>query len=344
MRKKSLRPQRSATMRDVAELAGVSQPTVSRVLNQSNSTISISDETRTRVMAAVAELNYHPNVLARSLRTQKTQMIAVMVAHISNSFYHPIVAAIQDVATSYDYDVMIANTDHIHRNEVHFCEAVTRRPVDGVIMVPIHLRTPDLAEFIARTQTPVAVLGDQIDHPQIDVVHYDDQTSLANATVWLANVRGHRCFGLISVADDIDAGRRRVTAIKRTLAQLGLAIRPEHVAIGDFTIDSGKRAARALLQTGDVPSVVIALNDLMAIGAILAFQEAGLRVPDDVAVMGFDDIPEASIVRPALTTIAQDSVEIGRKLAVSLFRRIENPDLPRSWMSGKTELIVRDSA
>ncbi|NOG49223.1 MAG: substrate-binding domain-containing protein [Chloroflexi bacterium] len=109
-------------------------------------------------------------------------------------------------------------------------------------------------------------------------------------------------------------------------------------------MDSGKRAARALLQTGDVPSVVIALNDLMAIGAILAFQEAGLRVPDDVAVMGFDDIPEASIVRPALTTIAQDSVEIGRKLAVSLFRRIENPDLPRSWMSGKTELIVRDSA
>lgn len=330
-------------MRDVAELAGVSQPTVSRVLNKANTNISISDETRTRVMAAVAELNYHPNVLARSLRTQKTQMIAVMVAHISNSFYHPIVASIQDVATSYDYDVMIANTDHVHRNEVHFCEAVTRRPVDGVIMVPIHLRTPDLAEFIARTQTPVAVLGDQIDHPLIDVVHYDDQTSLADATVWLANGRGHRRFGLIGVGDDIDAGRRRVTAINGALTRLGLTIHPEHVAIGDFTIESGKRAASQLLQASELPSVVIALNDLMAIGAILGFQAAGLRVPEDIAVMGFDDIPEASIVRPALTTIAQDSVEIGRKLAESLFRRIADPGMPRSWLSGKTRLIVRDS-
>lgn len=331
-------------MRDVAELAGVSQPTVSRVLNQAKTTISISEETRSRVMAAVTELNYHPNVLARSLRTQKTQMIAVMVAHISNSFYHPIVASIQEVATAHNYDVMIANTDHVHRNEVHFCEAVTRRPVDGVIMVPIHLTTEDIVQFITRTQTPVTVLGDQIDHPLIDVVHYDDQTSLVDATLWLVNERGHRRFGIIGVVNDIDVGRRRITAINSALEKVGLTIRPEHIVIGDFTIESGKRAARQLLQTGDLPSAVIALNDLMAIGAILAFQEAGLNVPQDVAVMGFDDIPEASIVRPALTTIAQDSVEIGRKLAESLFRRIANPEMPRSWLSGQTKLIVRDSA
>lgn len=331
-------------MRDVAKLAGVSQPTVSRVLNQTNTAISISDETRIKVMAAIKELNYHPNVLARGLRTQKTQMIAVMVAHISNSFYHPIVAAIQDIATTYEYDVMISNTDHIHRNEIHFCEAVTRRPVDGVIMVPIHLTTADIVDFIASTQTPVAVLGNQIDHPQIDVVHVDDETPLTQTTQWLIRERGHRKFGFINVEDSVPVGPRRFQGFKRALDAEGLCIRPEHIVRGDFTVDSGRRAARELIATGDLPSVVVALNDLMAIGAILAFQEAGLRVPQDVAVVGFDDIPEATLIRPMLTTIAQDSTDIGRKLAECLFRRIDNPALPRAWLSGEAKLIVRDSA
>jgi DNA-binding LacI/PurR family transcriptional regulator len=211
-------------------------------------------------------------------------------------------------------------------------------------MVPIHLTTDDIVGFIARTKTPVVVLGNQIDHPQIDVVHVDDETPLAAATHWLIDERGHRRFGFISVADEVPIGPRRFRGFKRALDQAGHAIRPEHIVTGDFTLDSGRRAARQLMANGDLPSVVVALNDLMAIGAILTFQEAGLRVPEDVAVMGFDDIPEASIVRPALTTIAQDSVDIGRKLAECLFNRIANPKLPRAWLSGKAKLIIRDSA
>jgi DNA-binding LacI/PurR family transcriptional regulator len=344
MTKKPVAPKRPVTMRDVAKRAGVSQPTVSRVLNQTHTAISISDETRSKVMAAIEELNYQPNVLARSLRTQKTQMIAVMVAHISNSFYHPIVAAIQDVASAYEYDVMIGNTDHLQRNEVQFCEAVTRRPVDGVILVPIHLTTTDIVSFINRTQTPVVVLGNQINHPMIDVVHVDDETPLTDATRWLIHERGHRRFGFITVEDDVPIGPRRFAGVKRALDEAGLSIRPEHIAVGDFTIDSGRRAALQLIEADELPSVVVALNDLMAIGAILTFQEAGLRVPEDIAVMGFDDIPEASIVRPALTTIAQDSTEIGRNLAECLFNRIANPTQPRVWHSGEAKLIIRDSA
>lgn len=345
MTKKNFKPlQRPVTMRDVAELAGVSQPTVSRVLNKTNTSISISDETRSKVLAAAKQLNYHPNVLARSLRTQKTQMIAVMVAHISNSFYHPIVAAIQEVASAHEYDVMIGNTDHLYHNEVHFCEAVSRRPVDGVIMVPIHLTTSDIVDFIARTQTPVVVLGNQIDHPQIDVVHVDDETPLTRATRWLIQERGHRQLGFITVPEDVPVGPRRFGGFKRALDEAGLSIRPEHIAYGDFTLESGRHAARQLIAAGDLPSAVVAINDLMAIGAILTFQEAGLRIPEDIAVLGFDDIPEASIVRPALTTIAQDSTEIGRKLAECVFRRIDNPSLPRAWHSGQAKLIIRDSA
>ncbi|MCA9914097.1 MAG: LacI family DNA-binding transcriptional regulator [Anaerolineae bacterium] len=335
---------KSATMRDVAKLAGVSQPTVSRVLNQTNTTISISDETRSKVMAAVEEANYSPNVLARGLRTQQTQMIAVLIADISNSFYHPIVRGIQDVASEYGYDVMIANSDHVHSNEIHFCEAVSRRPVDGVIMVPIHLTTQDLGDFISRTNTPLAVLGLHIDHPQIDVVFMQDEKAVYDATRWLVEERQHRSIGFIGVPDDLPPGPRRFRGFMRALNDVGLGIQQKHIVTGDFSLESGRQAAYELIEAGDLPSVVVVLNDLMAIGAILGFQERGYQVPDDIAVIGFDDIPEAQIVRPTLTTIAQDSTDIGRKLATCLFQRIEDPTLPQCWLESPARIIKRGSA
>ena len=331
-------------MRDVARLAGVSQPTVSRVLNQSNTTISISEETRAKVLAAVQELNYRPNVLARSLRTQKTQMIAVMVADISNNFYHRIARAIQDVASVHNYDVMIANSDHVYNNEIHFCEAVSRRPVDGVIMVPIHLTNNDLDNFISQSSTPLAVLGQQIDHPNIDVVYALDEAAMYDATRWLITEQGHRHLGFIGVPDNLPPGPRRFRGFKHALDEAQLDIRAEHLVIGDFTLESGQQAIKQLLEVGELPSALVVLNDLMAIGAILALQEAGYRVPEDVAVVGFDDITEANIVRPALTTIAQASYDMGQKLATCLFERIDNPDLPTRRLESPLTLIKRDSA
>lgn len=331
-------------MRDVAKLAGVSQPTVSRVLNQANTTIAISEETRNKVMAAVEELNYRPNMLARSLRTQQTQMIAVMIADISNGFYHPIVRSIQDVADEYGYDVMIANTDHIRSNEIRFCEAVTRRPVDGIIMVPYHLTADDLDDLLRSTETPIAVLGPQIVHAQIDVVHGDDEHAIYRATKWLVEERNHRRFGFIGVMELLAPGPRRFRGFKRALDEYGITIAPEHIVMGDFSLESGRHMAHALMQTGKLPSVVVAINDLMAIGALLAFQEAGYNVPDDVAVMGFDDIPEAGLIRPALTTIAQDPVDIGRKLATCLLTRMDDPQMPGRRLESQFHLIKRDSA
>ena len=333
-----------ATMRDVALLAGVSQPTVSRVLNQNNTTIPISEETRAKVMEAVEVLNYKPNVLARSLRTQQTQMIAVMIADISNSFYHPIVRVIQDIARKHDYDVMIANSDHIKDNEVHFCETVSQRPVDGVIMVPIHLKTEDIVKFSRRTNTAVTVLGPQITHPQIDAVYVDDTRAIYDATYWLIKERGHKHFGFIGVPDNLHPGPRRFEGFMKAMNETESIIQPKHIVHGDFSMESGHRAARQLIEAGDLPSVVVVLNDLMAIGAILEFQEAGYRVPDDIAVLGFDNLLEATIVRPALTTIAQNPTDIGYKLAERLFARIENPNIDSCRLESLSELIVRDSA
>lgn len=344
MKKPTRKLQKQPTMRDVAQLAGVSQPTVSRVLNQTDTSIAISDETRAKVMAAIEELNYRPNILARGLRTQKTQMLAVLIADISNSFYPPIARSIQDVATDYGYDVMIANSDHLYNNEIHFCEAVSRRPVDGTIMVPIHLTTADLESFSGSTNTPLAVLADKFDHPYIDVVYVEDEIAVYETTSWLITERGHRRLGLVGVPDDLPPGPRRLRGFSRALEEFQLTFNPRHVVQGDFSLESGQKAALELLETEGLPSAIVVMNDLMAIGVMLTLQEAGYRIPEDVAIVGFDDIPEASLVRPGLTTIAQDSVDIGRKLAKCIFSRIEDPTLPQRQIKSPTRLIIRGSA
>ena len=148
---------KTVTMRDVAKVANVSQSTVSRVLNESTGGIPISEETKQRVLAAVEKLGYHPNLHAGSLRGQKTRMLAMMIADISNPFYHPMVRAVQDMARTHRYDVMVANTDHSRHGEVHFCESLNRRPVDGVILVPYNLTDEEIGHLIDRTVSTAAV-------------------------------------------------------------------------------------------------------------------------------------------------------------------------------------------
>ncbi len=331
-------------MNDVAKLAGVSQPTVSRILNNKNTFHSIPDGTRARVLAAAKELNYHPNVLAQSLRTTKTQMIAVMIADISNNFYHRIVRAIQDVADEQNYDVMLTNSDHIYRSEKRFLSAVSRRPVDGVIMVPVHLTQEDINTFSSQTHTPVVVLGQQISLPKMDVVYVDDDGAIYSATRWLVEEQGYQSVGYVGVTEDFPPGPRRYRGFERAMADLNMQINPDHVIESDFTIEGGKQVAYQLIQRGNLPKSLIVINDLMALGVLVTLQDAGYRVPEDIAVLGFDDIQEATLFRPTLSTIAQDPYDMGQKLSELLFERIEDPSLPARYVESTLKLIKRDSA
>lgn len=333
------------TMQDVARLAGVSQPTVSRVLNNTKTAIPVSKKTREKVLAAINELGYRPNMTARSLRTQRTQMISLLIADITSSFYHLLAQEIQAVAQSHDYDMLIANSDHIYENEKRFCEAVMRRPVDGVIMVPQHLTYDDLDDLITITNTPIAVLGQHIQHPAIDVVYADDELASYDAASWLLNERGHQTIGYLGVAPVYPPSPRRWRGFQRALDAAGMTPDPNFLMQGDWSLESGRAAIQNLLKTKRLPSAIFAINDLMAIGAILALQDAGLAVPDDVAVMGFDNMREATMIRPNLTTIAQHPRDIGRKAAEALFDRIEgrSPE-KRRLIESPLKLIVRDSA
>lgn len=333
------------TMLDVARLAGVSQSTVSRVLNDAGSNIPIGEETRQRVMEAVQTLGYFPNLHAGSLRGQKTRMIAMMIADIANPFYHAMVRAAQDVARLHRYDVMIANSDHVRANELLFIESLIRRPVDGVFVVPYHLTQELLEELIGRTGAAVAAVGQHVDHPLVDTVHGDDYSAVIEAVTWLHQARGHRRIGLIGVTEMHSAGARRRAAFEAALTALGLPRDPDLLIVGDWSEQSGESAMHSLLALTERPTAVFALNDLMAIGALESAKQAGLHVPDEMAVIGFDDIPAASWVRPRLTTVAQFPADMGRILTEALFERIDGvyTGLGRRF-TVPCQLIVRESA
>jgi LacI family transcriptional regulator len=332
-------------MHDVARLAGVSQSTVSRVLGQNSSTVPISEDTRQRILNAVQELGYQPNIIARSLRTQRTQMIAVMIGDISNAFYHPIVRAVQDVARTRDYDVLISNSDHVYENEIGFLEAVLRRPVDGIIMAPHRLTTDDLDRFIERSGIPVVALGAQVEHPLVDVVGGTSEQATYEAITWLIKAKGHERIGFIGVAEDMPPGPPRLRGYRRAMADANLRVERDFIHKVAFTLEGGRQAMQTFLQQPKPPSVVFACNPLMAIGAILTAQAAGFNVPGDISVMGYDDVPEATIIRPQLTTIARDLPSIGRQVAELLFERVYDQVTGAGrFFRSRWEIVERESA
>ena len=287
-------------MRDVAKAANVSQSTVSRVLSGTSGRVPISDDTKQRVIEAVEELGYYPNLYAGSLRGQKTLMLAMMVADISNPFYHPMVRSVQDVARANGYDVMLSNTDHTREDELHFCDSIIRRPVDGVILAPYHLTSDDIERLIDRTGVAVAALGQHVDHPQVDVIYGSDDVATTNTVRWLIHEKRHERIGLIGVTDRFDAGFRRRRAFLRALGEVDISMPPDYFQEGDWSIESGMAAMEALLNLRVSPTAVLALNDLMAIGALEVARCTGVRIPEDIAVVGFDNIPASSWVSPSL--------------------------------------------
>jgi len=332
-------------MRDVAELAAVSQSTVSRVLsNAGNGGIPISEETARRIHEAVKQLGYHPNLAARSLRGQSTNLIAMMVADISNPYYHHMARSVQDVARKRGFDVLLANCDHDPQLEQHFIEGIMRRPVDGVILTPYHLSEFDIESLVQRTGVQAVILGQHVQVDGVDYVFADDGAASYEAISWLIEQRGHRRIAYIEVPGTRPSDRR-LGAFRRALVDHGIELRPEYVTTGDFGTESGERAMRTLMALPERPTAVFACNDLMALGCLVAADDLGLSVPEDVAIIGFDNIPEAARVRPALTTIAQFPREMGASLANALFERIEGAyGGPTRSFEIPCQLIVRASA
>lgn len=292
------------TIAEVAEKAGVSRTTVSHVLSGNR---PVAASTRDRVERTIDELGFRPNGLARSLRIKRSDTVALIIPDITNPYY-PVLARGLDDAMSGRYRTYICNTDAVRERELEFVADVSDRHVDGIVIVAFQIGVTDL-RHILDLGMPVVSLGGTVEDRRVDVVLTDDEHGAFEATHHLLH-RGHRRVGMIRGAAGTDV--QRFTGYRRALEMKGIPLDPELTAIGDWTRAGGSRAARTLLAAPDPPSALFSANDLMAIGALDAAREAGLSLPEDLALVGYDDIEAAALVSPPLTTVVNPAYEAGR--------------------------------
>jgi|FLYN01.1.fsa_nt_gi LacI family transcriptional regulator len=331
------------TQNDVARRANVSQALVSYVLN-GNTNVTIPAETRQRILEAIKELGYQPSKTARSLRTSKTYTIAGVIPDILNPFYPAFQRGIQDVADAHHYDLVTYNT-HAHPDkERSFCESLLQGRADGLIAVFFHVNAMDLRPLLERG-IPVVRLEARYKAPggyPLDNIYVDNAAASHAAVSYLIG-KGHRRIGML--AGHAGPSRNRIAGYRQALTDHAITPDENLIETADFNETGGYTGMKALLERFPDLTAVFASNDLMAIGAMQAIREAGRRVPEDMAVVGFDDIPAARLISPGLTTISQHQEQIGRRAAQMLFERLKGDAPP----GGRTEsmpfeLIIRQSA
>lgn len=327
------------TIKDVAQEAGVSITTVSHVINE---TRNINPETKERVLEALEKLGYQPNIIARSLRSGKTKTIGLIVPDIANLFFGEIARKIEDYGYQHGYSVILGNSDNDPVKQTNYINTLITKQVDGVIFISAGGEVQALRPFFDN-KIPVVVADRDVPLELADVVLLDNEKAGYEATCHLLEL-GHVCIACISGPHNISPSMQRVNGYKHALQEYGIPFQPDLIEAGDFQFKSGELAMQKLLAHPCQPTAVFALNDLMAIGAITAAHKAGLSVPNDFSIVGFDNIELSSAVTPALTTVAQPIDEIAQKATNLLIERMQckrTEENVRVILAA--ELIIRDS-
>ncbi len=327
------------TIRDVAKRAGVSAITVSRVVNNSG---YVGQETRERVEAAIAELGYVPNTLARSLRSRSTNALALILTDITNPFWTTVGRGVEDTANEAGFTVILGNTDESEIKQEKYLRTVVKQQVDGVLLVPAS-RSADPILFIQEHNTPVVVLDRRVDCDAVDVVRVDSEEG-AYQLVRLLLEQGHRRIAALSGPVGISTSEDRIAGYRRALAEAGLSPDDEIVITGGYSQQSGYEMTHRALKMDPRPTALFTGNNFIGLGALRALREAELRVPEDISLVSFDDqLPDFS-VQPFLTVVAQPAYEIGRRATELLLSRLSGA-APAAYQEIvlQTELIIRES-
>ena len=328
------------TIRDVAKRAGVAPITVSRVINDSG---YVSQGTRARVEAAIVELGYVPNTLARSLRSRRTNTLALVLTDITNPFWTTVARGVEDAASDAGFNVILCNTDESQIEEDRYLRVLLQKQVDGVLLVPAR-STSESVPRIQKQDTPVVVLDRRVPDAPVDVVRCDSEGGAYQLTRLLLSL-GHRRIAILSGPREVSTAEDRVTGYKRALAENGLNPEQDLIHYGEFTLENGYATTQRVLSIVPRPTALFAANNFIAIGALRALREAGLRVPEDVALVGFDDLPPALVVDPFLTVAAQPAYQMGQRATELLLARLSD-QAPEEYQQVvlPTELIVRRSS
>lgn len=324
-----------ATVEDVARLAGVSPATVSRFVSGRRI------QAATAVRSAIDELGYSPNAIAQSLQSGRTRNVGVIVPDITNPYFASAVKGIEDVARAQAYNVLLCNTDDNTVRQAQVLEALLS-VVDGLILTPA-IESSGVPDQLRRHSGPIVLLDREFDAEfRCDGVFVDNMGGARQAARYLAEI-GHRRIGILSGPLDCSPGRLRYNGFRDGLDSVGLEPRTQDVYVGDFRENGGYVGMKSLL-AADPPTAVFVANNLMAIGALRACKESGVRIPRDLSFVSFDDLELGNLLEPAITTVSRSSVSEGALAMSLLTKRLEGdvPEAPRRCVLD-VRLSVRDS-
>ena len=326
------------TLKDVAALAGVHPATASRALNH-QTRLLVSPETASRILAAAEELGYRPNAVARSLRTRRSHTVGVLIPDLTNPLFPPIVRGIEDRLAADGYVALIGNTDSDDDRERLVFDRMLARHVDGFVCATAHLRSSLLAEA-AAAQIPVVLVNRHAEGYGFPAVSVDNERGIAMAVSHLVAL-GHRRIAHIAGPQDVSTGLSRYRGFVAAMAAHGLTAEPGLVAHAiAYSLEEGDRCGRALLGAGLRCTAVAAANDMLAVGFYAALEAAGLSCPQDISVVGFNDMPFIDRLRPPLTSVSfphyQVGTEAGQLILAQIAARGENGAVPAG---GQAEVL-----
>ena len=329
-----------SNIQNVATRAGVSTMTVSRVLNNSG---YVSMDARRRVEAAIAELGYVPNTLARSLRSKRTRTLALVLSDITNPFFTTVARGVEDVANERGFNVILCNTDESEEKQCRYLITLLQKRVDGVLLVPAR-STPGPVAWVQDRGVPVVVIDRRVPAASVDVVRGDSERG-AYSLVKLLIELGHKRIAVLSGPEGVSTAADRVAGYRRAMAEAGLCCDGTLIRHDAFSQASGYRMAQQMLQLSPRPTALFAANNFIAIGAYKAVQDAAVRIPDDMTVVTFDEIPVSFVLDPFLTVAAQPAYDMGKQATELLLERLsgEATDGYREIVL-PIEIIVRRSS
>ncbi|EJL8258191.1 TPA: substrate-binding domain-containing protein [Vibrio cholerae] len=328
-----------ATMKDIARLAGVSTSTVSHVINKSR---FVSDEIAERVNNAAQQLNYAPSALARSLKMNRTKTIGMLVTTSTNPFFGEVVKGVERSCYHKGYNLILCNTEGDNQRMKASINTLLQKRVDGLLLMCSTLEGERLDVFDRYPDIPVVVMDWG---PILFASDKIQDNSLQGGYMAAKHLIecGHKEIGCITGPLIRHQAQMRYEGYKRALAEAGIAMNPDWIVESDFECEGGYQAFEKLYERGKLPSALFVSNDMMAMGVIQAASQRGLRVPDDLSLIGYDDVHIAKFMTPALTTIHQPKYRLGKAAVDTLLYRLENPDTTAQVVQLEPTLVVRNS-
>ena len=337
------------TQTDVARLAGVSRATVSYVVNdQTGGQIPISDETRQRVLAAIAELGYVPDARARALRSGNTKTIGLIIPDMHNPHFWQVAAGVEQEACSAGYHILLSTISPESSYAEDVFENLSYRRIDGLIMVPSFIYQSQKAQKtladLRRQRVPIVGMMSNLSNVDlhIDRVVSDYRDATVEIMAHLIALQ-HRRIGFIYGIAVPTLGEDRLSAYREQLQAAGLPVDPALIVSCGPTLEDSYQATLQLLQRPERPTALLAINDLLAVGALRAISDLKLKVPQDISLFGYDDIPLAQYLVPRLSTASKDGTKTGEEAVRLLLARLQQPDLPRQEIQLPARVILRES-